>query len=137
MDAAKWPLHPHLTRWCVRDATACASNRIYFFSRYTSTRADLRQLKPNRFISAEYRCVSVRKRKSAGKGKKKNLNRKYRWILIQDSHCRCHNFTGLNPFFHCFFVLFFLSLFFFWISFVKGLPLKRLYFGSCALWLHT
>ena len=56
--------------------------------RRTPNRADLPQFGSNRIVSAEYWCFRpekgnrpVRRKKK----KKKNLNQKYRWILIQDS----------------------------------------------------
>ena len=51
---------------------------------------DSRRRGSNRAVSAEYRCVSAGKRKSAGKKKKKILNQKYWWIWYAV-------FTGLTP----------------------------------------
>ena len=106
----------HKGRYCL-----CVEPRLFFFRdtcRLAPICANASRIglyRPNIGVfRSEKRNQPVR-----GKKKKKTLNRKYRWILIQDSHCRRHNFTGLNPFFHCFFVLFFLGLFcfFFFISF--------------------
>ena len=80
-DAAKWPPHPRPTRRRARDVAACASNRVqifFFVSGFAPTRADSAPMRaepgrfaPNRIVSAEYRCVSAGKRKSAGENKKK------------------------------------------------------------------
>ena len=111
---------------------------VFFFvvSRYAPTWADSRRFGPNRIVSAEYRCVSAGKRKSAGEGKKKKKQLKPK---IPRRYCR-HNFTGLNPFFlslsslllhlllpffrrnsavlFCFFLL--ISFVFFFLFFWKG-----------------
>ena len=93
-DAAKWPPHPRPTRRRAGDAVACASNRVQFFfffrfriradsRRFSSNarplapnRTDSRRFGPNRIVSAEYRCVSAGKRKSAGEKKKNYLKAK-------------------------------------------------------------
>ena len=85
-DAAKWPPHPRSTRRRAGDAAACASNRVQFFffiSRFASiwlrrapTRTEPGRFAPNRIVSAEYRCVSAGKRKSAGEKKKIYLKAK-------------------------------------------------------------
>ena len=107
-DAALDPAHPRLTRWDAvtregrrrprvhavschvdfptrSDATQIGVDSCRFGSdtrQFASNQTDSHRFGPNRIVSAEYRCFSVGKRKSAGKGKKKkkkNLNRKYRW----------------------------------------------------------
>ena len=81
-DARGTPLPAHQT----------ASSVFFRFQIHADSRrfgSDARWFAPNRIVSAEYRCVSAGKRKSAGKEKKKKkLKPKIPvdWILIR--HCR-------------------------------------------------
>ena len=131
MDAAPNPAHPHPTRrdagGTPQTARPCrvvsrgfpdsrrrSSNRRRFGSharRFAPNRTNSCRFGPNRIVSAEYRRVSAGKRKSAGKGKKKNL-------LDWTGYCYATVGSGLI----CFFMFFFassselFSVFFFFFS---------------------
>ena len=122
--------------------------RVGFFFFFFFSFSDLCRLAPIRLRCALNRAdsdcigrisVCFGRKKEIGRLKKKTLNRKYPWILIQDSRCRRHNFTGFNPFLFRLLPFFWPEpqpsvLFLFLISFVKCLcwQLKRLYFDFCA-----
>ena len=56
------------------DAAQIGADSCQFGSdvrQFVPNRTDSRRFGPNQIVSAEYRCVSAGKRKSAGKGKKK------------------------------------------------------------------